>query len=89
MKYNIVIEGGFANIPKTYAGYLDLGEAEKAILELLKKEPGLGNEQLRDMLVYRITLGEGDNITEGIFDDGNIPDELRSLIDKIKGQGVP
>lgn len=85
MKYTITIEGGFTGIPKEYEGILELeGKKEKQLLSYLEDTPTGLNESLRDGRVYRIKLTTASGDCEAVFDDSNLPGELRRFIDKIR-----
>lgn len=85
MKYSVTIEGGFTGIPKEYEGIVDLeGEEEKELLSYLETAPPARNESLRDGRLYRIKLTTESRDCLAVFDDSNLPVELRSFIDKLQ-----
>lgn len=85
MKYKVTIEGGFTGIPKEYEGVMDVErEKEKQLLRCLEAIPPGHNESLRDGRLYRIKLTTASRDCQSVFDDSNLPGELRSFIDRIQ-----
>lgn len=70
---------------REYQGDIALkpGEEEK-IVESLNDKPVPMNEKLRDGLVYNLKLNIGKNTFQRVFDESNIPFQLRDFIDRIK-----
>ncbi len=84
MKYEISVEGGFANIPKNYHGDIALPEEEiHALYHMMAAKSASSNPQLRDGQLYRIKLISQGEVTEAVFDDSNIPSQIRAFIGKV------
>lgn len=83
MKYEIFINGGFANIPKQYHGEITLTEAEKKILlQTMSKKP-MPMREIHDGYIYHVKLNDGDSEFKSVFDEHNIPGHVRQFIDTI------
>jgi hypothetical protein len=85
MNYQIKIDGGFSGIPEIYEGEI-ASESEEVsrFMKLLQKLPPPGNPDLRDALHYRITLQAMGKEASAVFNDAQLPGELRQLVDRIR-----
>lgn len=81
MKYEITIEGGFTGIPKIHEGEITIGDKEKTmLLQAISKKVVPLNENIRDGLNYHIKLIDEDINYESVYDEKNIPAEIRKLL---------
>lgn len=82
MKYKITIEGGFTGIPKEYEGDIELNEAERNVLVCTMDTPVQPlNKKMRDGFLYRLKLADRDETFHMVFDDSNLPVQVREFID--------
>lgn len=84
MKYQVFINGGFANIPKKYAGEITLKEDEKK--ELLKslgkkREP---SQEIHDGFIYHVKVIDGQIELNSVFDEHNLPEPVRSFMETVR-----
>ena len=85
MKYKVNIEGGFTGFLREYEGEINLGpNGKKALLEAMKPVTAKRNQRLRDGLLYRIRLEDGDNVYHADFYGPNLPNSVRDFMGKIK-----
>ncbi len=83
MKYEIFVNGGFANIPKQYQGEIDLPDVEKNILlQTMRKKPMPLNE-IHDGYIYHINLIDKDNEYKCVFNEHTLPEQVRQFIDTV------
>ncbi len=84
MKYEVFIDGGFTGFRRSYQGELLLGNNEKKeIFRTLKHKPKPSND-IRDGFQYHVKLVDGDIEYNTVFDELNLPSQIRRLIDLIK-----
>ncbi|WP_430966832.1 protealysin inhibitor emfourin [Spongiimicrobium sp. 2-473A-2-J] len=85
MKYKILIEGGFAAIPKRYEGEVILTSQEMDVLftamEAVLPAP---NEALRDAFSYHIRLEHGNRIYDKRFNEPDLPNAIRNFVTQLK-----
>ncbi|MCG2459669.1 hypothetical protein K8352_02800 [Flavobacteriaceae bacterium F89] len=85
MKYQVNVEGGFTGLLREYSGEIGLGSSGvKDLLEAMESVSGERNQKLRDGLLYRITLKEGDDVYRADFYGPHLPKPIRDFIDRIK-----
>jgi len=86
MQYEIEISGGFAGTVQQYKGELTLAEEEKKALIRVFNNATLRdvNKDLRDAFVYTFKLKMDNKSYKATFNDGTIPIELLSLLNKVK-----
>lgn len=83
MKYEIFLNGGFANIPKQYEGEVTLADTEKKeLLETLKKTQKPSNE-IHDGFIYHVKIVDLDVKMKSVYDEHNLPQIVRTFIDSI------
>lgn len=83
MKYEIFINGGFANTPKKYDGEVTLTNSEKKVLlQTMGKKPTPLRE-IHDGFIYHVKLYDGDNEFKSVFDEHNIPGHVRKFIEAV------
>lgn len=83
MKYEIFINGGFANIPKQYEGEITLTDSEKKeLLETLDKKPEPTHE-IHDGFIYHIKIMDESAEIKSVFDEHNLPQIVRTFIDTV------
>ena len=80
MRYEILAEGGFIGIPKKYEGELDLSEKDlSALLESMSLINPI-NVNLRDGIIYNITLYDNEKSIEAQFDEDTLPQKIRAIL---------
>ncbi|MFS4491876.1 hypothetical protein [Maribacter sp. 2308TA10-17] len=82
MKYEIFINGGFANIPKQYKGEIILPNREKKkLLEILsqKQEP---SQEIHDGFIYHVKIIDGNSEVKSVYDEHNLPLSVSDFINK-------
>ncbi len=85
MKYKVNIEGGFTGLLRKYTGEITLEPVgEKALLEAMGSVSAKQNQKLRDGLLYRITLEDGDKVYKANFYGPYLPNPVRDFMDRIK-----
>lgn len=83
MKYEIFVNGGFANIPKQYEGEIILSEEEKKeLLETLSKK-SKPSEEIHDGFIYHIRIADGGIEMKSVYDEHNLPEIVRTFIEAI------
>lgn len=83
MKYEIFINGGFANIPKQYEGEIALKkEQQNQLIETLSKKLK-PSEEIFDGFVYHIRIADGDLAVKSVYDEHNLPKTVREFIDTV------
>jgi hypothetical protein len=83
MKYEIFINGGFANIPKQYKGEVILnGFAKKQLFEIMSKKQK-PSQEINDGFIYHVKITDGAEEMKSVFDDHNLPQAVRNFIDTI------
>jgi len=84
MKYEIFINGGFANIPKQYEGEIALTEKEQNdLLETISKK-SKPSEEIFDGFVYHIRIADAGIEIKSVYDEHNLPLIVRDFIDAIR-----
>lgn len=85
MKYRITVEGGFTGIPKSYEGEVTIKANEaRILLSALETPQKTGNPALRDSFLYRFQLSGEGKVAEGLYDDSNLPEILRTFLETIR-----
>ncbi len=87
MKYRIEVSGGFMGRVKEYEGELHLSQESRARILKWVQTPIAPKVNLRDGLRYSFTLQEGKLSYSANFDDTNLPEPLRDLMENVKKQG--
>lgn len=83
MKYEIFINGGFANIPKQYKGEINLKDIDrKQLLEILSKEQE-PSQEIHDGFIYHVKVFDGEQEMKSVFDEHNMPQSIRGFIETI------
>ncbi len=83
MKYEIFINGGFANIPKQYNGEISLESSEKEeLLKTLNEKPQVSRE-IHDGFIYHIKIMEEGTEMRSVYDEHNLPPVIRTFIDTV------
>lgn len=83
MKYEIFINGGFANIPKQYKGEITLKDSEKKeLLETLSKK-SKPSQEIHDGFTYHVRIADEDMEMKSVYDEHNLPQIVREFIDTI------
>ena len=83
MKYEIFINGGFANIPKQYKGEINLPNIEKKkLFEILsqKQEP---SQEIHDGFIYHVKIIDGNSEVKSVFDEHNLPQSISDFMDTV------
>ncbi len=87
MKYHIEVTGGLMGRVKEYEGELHLSQESRARILKGVQIPIAPNANVRDGLLYSFTLQEGKLSYSANFDDTNLPEPLRDLVENVKKQG--
>jgi len=83
MKYEIFINGGFANIPKQYSGEITLeNPAKKELFKTLDEKPKPSRE-IHDGFIYHIKITEGKKEMKSVYDEHNLPQIVSTFIDTV------
>ena len=84
MKYKIIIEGGFSGISRKYEGEIEVSgsETQKLLSALNTKYTSRFN--IPDGQTYHILLEEDTKKHQAVFNEKNVPEEIRKLIAKAK-----
>jgi len=89
MKYHIIIEGGFTGIPKEYEGEMVVQEeTETKLLEEMQQFTDQTNKNLRDGLVYSISIETQNALLSQVFSETKLPPALRDLIHQVKADST-
>ncbi|TMM57340.1 hypothetical protein FEE95_12715 [Maribacter algarum] len=87
MKYEIFINGGFANIPKQYNGEISLESSEKKeLFQTLKVKPEASGE-IHDGFIYHVKIIEEGQEIRSVYDEHNLPSVIRTFIDTVLSKG--
>jgi len=84
MKYEIFINGGFANIPKKYTGEIAIEEDEKKLLlDSLGRKIEL-TQEIHDGFIYHIKINDEEIELKSVFNEHNLPEAVRSFMDTVR-----
>ena len=84
MKYEVFIDGGFMGFPKTHQGEVFLeDDIKRAIFKGMKIKTKSSND-LRDGFRYHLKLIDNDIEHTAIFDELNLPLQIRRFIDSVR-----
>lgn len=84
MKYEIFINGGFANIPKQFEGEINLKEAEKKDLLATLSKASKPSGEIHDGFIYHVRITDADTEIKSIYDEHNLPQIVRGFIETIQ-----
>jgi len=83
MRYELFINGGFANIPKRYQGEITLKDAEKKELFDTLCEKPKPSPEIPDGFRYHIRIIDKDSEMKSVYDEHNLPNIIRTFIESI------
>lgn len=83
MKYEIFVNGGFANIPKQYQGEIDLTDVEKNILIQAMRKKIMPLNEIHDGYIYHIKLNDGVHEYKCVFNEHTLPEHVLKFMDNV------
>ncbi len=84
MKYKIIIEGGFTGISRKYEGDMAVSELKAKSLFSALHTDDKTRSNIADGQTYDISLDDNHKKYQAVFNEKNVPDEIRELIAQVK-----